>query len=643
MLKLMRRKTLTRNFVIALVIIALASYVLVSFGQAPPKAQGDTVTKVGNTTLKVKDVDMVLRNMRERFKQIEPSMLNQLVSATVINDAVMKDLADELGMHVSDAELRDFIIRFRRGFSGEGKYINNEQWAEWVRYNYRMPVGAFESYLRDNDLKISNFRNLFMHAAVVTESEVKEAFTDRNQSLDLEYATINTATLRKDLDLSDKNIKKIFETERDKFKTGPRRKAQYVYFQNEKFREEAKVSEEEIKNFYEERKDRPPYHTKESVHAKHILIKPVNDDKNAALAKIKTIKTKIDAGLSFEDAAKQYSEDKANASKGGDLGFATRDRWDKSFADAAFSLKKGAVSDPVESAFGFHLIKVIDKRPENQKTLDEVKDQIERQLKNRNARDLTREKATQFQEKLQVSQDFEATAAEEGMEISTTEFFDNDNQATIDAVIRKNSNVISKVFELKNINDFTANIDIGRGVVICKWIEESDPAPLDWKKDNLRIKNLIEEDLAQKYLTGLVGRLNKKAKAQSDASFAELASDESSIKQKSIKSLPVISKTNPPTSLGVENLNFETLYKNSEGTVIGPMKGRYMRQNVIAFIKKKVEPDFSQFDEQKDMIRKQLKQTKGMELMSSYVFAKRQELDPDNIKQENIQRMLPSN
>ena len=104
------------------------------------------------------------------------------------------------------------------------------------------------------------------------------------------------------------------------------------------------------------------------VHARHILLASEADAKEA--------KKKIDAGKSFEDVAKDFSKDAASAKQGGDLGYFTKDKMVKEFADAAFAMKKGEVSGPVKSSFGYHIIKVEDVRKVVQPTFNEVKDQL---------------------------------------------------------------------------------------------------------------------------------------------------------------------------------------------------------------------------------------------------------------------------
>ena len=640
MLKIMRKKSFTRNFVLVVIIIALASYVLVSFGKAPPRAQGDTITRLGDIPLQIKDVNLAVKNLRNRFSQIDPDTLNQLAASTVINDAIMKDAAKDLGIRVSDMELRDFVIQFRKRFSKEGEFITADQWAEWVRFTYQMPVGVFEKYIRDNDLTLSQFRNLFRLAAVATEQEVRNAFIDNNQKVDLDYVTVNTSLFRQDLDLSDDHLKKIFDADKDNFKTDTLRKIKYVFMGNDLYKDNAAATDEDIQAFFDERKDRPPYFTEERVHAKHILIKTEEGKKDQALTKAKKIAAEIKAGLSFEDAVKKYSEDESNAQRGGDLGFATRDKWDPKFSEVAFSLEKDQVSDPVESSFGIHIIKVIEKRPAERKTFEDVKEQIKEQLLTRAARELTRDKAKEFQEKLEVSLDLEALAKEYGVEVVESNFFDQDPQATIDATIQKNQNVAKQVFELKTLNDFTGNIDIGRGVVIAQWVEEKEPQSLSWETDAARIKASIETSLSEEYLNQVVSKISQKAKEKPEALFSELISEFSFISDKNIKDLSSISKANPPSTLGAKDLSFETLYEAEKGTVLGPLEGKFNRQFIIAFVKNKMEPDFNKFEEEKLSLQGELKQTKGFDILTNYVFVKRQLLDPNGEKQARLQAMI---
>lgn len=121
-------------------------------------------------------------------------------------------------------------------------------------------------------------------------------------------------------------------------------------------------------------RNRSRFETRDQVHARHILV----DEKSGGEAKIKEIAAEIRGGkISFEEAAKKYSIDKSNASKGGDLGFFTKEVMDPAFSTAAFALKNPKeISAPVKSSFGFHLIELVEKKSASKKTLAEVKDEI---------------------------------------------------------------------------------------------------------------------------------------------------------------------------------------------------------------------------------------------------------------------------
>jgi len=144
----------------------------------------------------------------------------------------------------------------------------------------------------------------------------------------------------------------------------------------------ATVSDQEIKAFYE--KHPGLFKQPEQVRASHILIKvdPQADEVKRAEAqkKIKEIQEKLQKGEDFATLAKALSEGPSKA-KGGDLGYFSRGRMVKSFEEAAFALRPNEVSDIVETKFGYHLIKVIEKKPESTTAFEDAKDKLGQYLK----------------------------------------------------------------------------------------------------------------------------------------------------------------------------------------------------------------------------------------------------------------------
>ncbi|HZD90970.1 MAG TPA: peptidylprolyl isomerase, partial [Pseudolabrys sp.] len=118
---------------------------------------------------------------------------------------------------------------------------------------------------------------------------------------------------------------------------------------------------------------------KEEVHARHILIRDKPGDKKSseeAKKKIEAIITKLKNGADFAKLAKEDTEDPSGKANGGDLGYFTEDQMVPAFSKVAFALKKGEISGPVHTQFGWHVIKVEDKRIKPPPKFDEVKDQL---------------------------------------------------------------------------------------------------------------------------------------------------------------------------------------------------------------------------------------------------------------------------
>jgi peptidyl-prolyl cis-trans isomerase C len=151
------------------------------------------------------------------------------------------------------------------------------------------------------------------------------------------------------------------------------------------------VKQEQVEDFYAKNPDQ--FKEQESVRASHILIGfPENADaaaKGQARAKAEQVLKDVKAGKDFAALAKQHSEDPGSAVNGGDLGFFQQGQMVGPFNDVAFRLQPGAVSDLVETQFGYHIIKVAEKRPGRAIPLDEVRPRLEAFLQNRNREEQT--------------------------------------------------------------------------------------------------------------------------------------------------------------------------------------------------------------------------------------------------------------
>ncbi|HZV46119.1 MAG TPA: peptidylprolyl isomerase [Thermodesulfovibrionales bacterium] len=157
------------------------------------------------------------------------------------------------------------------------------------------------------------------------------------------------------------------------------------------------VSDDELKSYYDSHKDE--FKTQDMVKARHILVRVDNsasdDEKKKAKEKTELYLKKIKDGEDFAKLASDFSDDPGSKAKGGDLGFFPRGRMVKPFDDAAFSLKPGETSGIVETQFGFHIIKVEDRKDSSVESFDVVKERLKQKL----SQDRTRKELTDFIDK----------------------------------------------------------------------------------------------------------------------------------------------------------------------------------------------------------------------------------------------------
>ena len=155
-------------------------------------------------------------------------------------------------------------------------------------------------------------------------------------------------------------------------------------YTKQKFAKISNASEDEIRQYYDGHMSE--FAQPAMVKARHILIKVDPKAKpqeiSAALTKAENIKKELDKGADFARLAAQHSDDPGTKNKGGDLGFFSRQSMVSPFSSAAFALKKGEISRPVKTRFGFHIIKVDDKKAEAQLPYDEAKPRIRSSLTN---------------------------------------------------------------------------------------------------------------------------------------------------------------------------------------------------------------------------------------------------------------------
>lgn len=628
MLKMMRKKNFTRDFVIIVVVAALAAYVLVGFGSARVRAQGDTIAKLGKAKIKQQDITMQRDRYRNLLRQGTQEQIDTLTAGALISEAVMLDGAEHAGIVVSDDELRQLVINSRT--LPDGQYLDSETYKSYIRRQYGMQVEAYEEYLRDNAIKVDKFRASFADSAYVSEGEIEKRFKENNQQAKLEMLVLSNTDVQSQVDLSEESaLKAFYEKYKDRFKTGPLRQVRYVSWELAKLRGETEVTDAEIEAHYNQQRE-TRYKNPERVRASHILIKAENRSDAEALAKITEIKKEIDNGLDFAEAAKKYSEDDSNKARGGDLGLFPAGRMVPEFSEVAFSMPAGGISDPVKTQFGYHLIFKKEQLPEGYTELEAVKNSISNELKNNKARAAAKEQAEAFRAKVLGQVDFVKQAKEDSLEIKLSRLFDNDRNSDLGPELGRSFQVRRVAFEMEELNDISEALDVGQRVIVMQWIAEKDPVVLEYEKDGTRIRTMAQAFAQEAFIESLFEEIQEKAAKEPEKSLKELAGERDYIKENHWRDTDWITAQTLPWELrSMKGFDFEKdLYAFNDGEFLAKQKVESPSRMVLARVKEKQEPDMTKLEEERMTIAENIRQEKGSSLLQAYVHHRREELDP---------------
>jgi peptidyl-prolyl cis-trans isomerase D len=254
--------------------------------------------------------------------------------------------------------------------------------------------GEFEESLR-RDLRAQRLRSLATDGVQVTPAEVEQRYKLDREQIDLVFVRVPAADFAKSATVTDQDLQAELGAHPERYQAPASVRARYVAYRRSEFESLAKPSEEQVRAFYQQHlEDR--FTDVEQVRARHILVKvdPGADDaaKAKARAEADDLLKQVRAGGDFAALAKAHSMD-GSAAKGGDLGFFSRGRMVPAFDAAAFALGPGQVSDVVETPYGFHIIKVEEKKPGGPRPFEAAREQIEKELTAERSLELARKQA----------------------------------------------------------------------------------------------------------------------------------------------------------------------------------------------------------------------------------------------------------
>lgn len=360
--------------------------------------------------------DHLLNMYRQQFgNQLTQEILDRLnmkqqALDLLINRILITQAAHAMGLNAGLEDVQAEILSFP-AFQVNGQF-DRQRYLAVLQHN-RMTPQAFEQQLVQ-DLTLRRVEAFVKGQAVVSEAEMVADMHYRLGRIQVAYAQFDPKSFQDKVVVDEAQVSAFFEKNADRYKEPEKRRLVYVPFVLDDFLGSVSVGDDEIRTYYEDHRDK--FHQEKQVKARHILFRlgaeASEDEVKKTEKAARAILEKVRKGEDFAALAKAHSQD-GSAQAGGDLGWFTKDRMVPAFADAAFALNAGEVSDLVRTPFGFHIIKVEDVRPEETVLLEQAKPQIELNLKREKARDVAYRKAREFADAAYADGDV-AKAAERG-------------------------------------------------------------------------------------------------------------------------------------------------------------------------------------------------------------------------------------
>ena len=440
MLDRMRRHRGWLKWSLGLVAVAMAVFLI------PPDFLGPTVsTTVGagprEVIAEVDGHDLTAGDFQQRYysqiqayrTQFGGSMNDQLLRQLGIDQQILTQMIDEQvalieaerhGITVSDEELAQQILAIP-GLQENGRFIGEARYQQLLQsQNPPMTASQFEDSLR-RSMVIDKLRAALTDWMTVADSELEAEYRRRNEKVKLQVVALTADRFRGDVMVTDADVAAYFESRKAEYRVGEQRKIRYLLLDRDQARQRVTVPATDIQRYYNDNIQQ--YQTPEQVRARHILLNTGGKDEAAVRKQAESILAQIKGGADFAELAGMFSEDEASKVNGGDLGFFGRGRMVPEFEMAAFALEPGQVSDLVRTQYGFHIIKVEEKRAEVTQPLDQVRAQIQEILSAQIADDQITQRAEQLAERIDDPADLDAAAAEIGAMVQESGFFQRED------------------------------------------------------------------------------------------------------------------------------------------------------------------------------------------------------------------------
>ena len=397
MFEFVRKHTKIMMFVMFLLIIP--SFVLFGMdGYTQYRENGQAVARVNGADITQAEWDTVHKGEVERIRAQRPEIDVKLLDTPearyaslerIVRDRVLLVAVDKLKLQTSDIRLarelqQDPTIASLRLPDGT---LDKERYKQLVAAQGLTPEG-FEARVR-RDLSLAQVQGAIANSGFSSPKQANVSLGAYFERRNIQFVRSAPGDFVAKVTPSDADLDAYYKANPTQFKAAETANIEYVVLDLEAVKKSIALNEADLRTYYDQNQAR--LSGAQERRASHILINAAKDAPAADREKAKARATELLASVraapaNFAEIAKKNSQDTGSAPAGGDLDFFSRGAMVKPFEDAAFAMKKGDISEVVESDFGYHIIQLTDIKEPVKKSFDELRASMEGDLKAQQAR-----------------------------------------------------------------------------------------------------------------------------------------------------------------------------------------------------------------------------------------------------------------
>jgi len=462
------------------------------------------VAKVGGQSITMQEYSNALQTLRSQLQaegkvdpatledpKLKQSVLDKLIITHLLNAEV-----NRAKFILSDEQLAKYITQLPE-FQQDG-HFSQEVYDKLLAQN-RLSPSQFEARIR-GQLLTQEVREGIAGLAYLPNGVAEQALKVENQQREVSVAEIKTKDFVAQTKVTPEEVKAYYDKNHDKFRMPEQVKLEFVLMSANTLIPGMQVNDDEMKKFYAENASK--FQGDEQRRASHILISfgvsATAQAKQEARKKAEEVLAEVRKNpKNFEALAKKYSQDPGSAEKGGDLGVFGRGAMVKPFEDAVFSMSPGAVSDLVESEFGYHIIKLTEIKGQAQ-TYDDVKPQIRAELMYQKSLSKFSEQAENFSNMVyEQSSSLQPAAKAFGLQVQTTGWMSREEGAKF----FKNDRLMNLVFTdevLKERRNTEAIEVTANSLLSARVVDYKPAAPRTFSEVSAGIEDYLKQEQAAK-------------------------------------------------------------------------------------------------------------------------------------------------